>query len=180
VREKDIRNFGYLLIFLMIIVFYGLSQRSGEYVVEEVIDGDTIKLKSGERVSYIGIDTPELSGENGRPEFYAWEAKEANRKLVEGKRVRLEFDVERRDRYGRLLAYVYVDGLMVNEWLVANGYARVYTFPPNVRYENNFKKLELEAQRLGLGIWRDLTRKRSALQSAFWLNAGYCLVKALG
>jgi len=167
VREKNFRNFGYLLIFLMVIVFYGLSQHSGEYIVEEVIDGDTVKLRGGERVRYIGIDTPELKGKDGRPEFYAWEAKEANRKLVEGKKVKLEFDVEKRDRYGRLLAYVYVDGLMVNEWLVANGYARAVAFPPNVKYEEHFRKLEIEARELGLGIWRDITKKRSGMPERF-------------
>ncbi|MCD6156606.1 MAG: thermonuclease family protein [Candidatus Atribacteria bacterium] len=158
----------------MVIVFYGLSQHSTEYIVEEVIDGDTIKLKSGERVRYIGIDTPELKGKDGKPEFYAWEAKEANRKLVEGKKVKLEFDVEKRDRYGRLLAYVYVDGLMVNEWLVANGYARAVVFPPNVKYEEHFRRLEDEAQELGLGIWRDITKNAPACRSVF----GYMLVTA--
>ncbi|MEN3186534.1 MAG: thermonuclease family protein [Atribacterota bacterium] len=144
----------YLFIVLLFFIFYALSQRGGgTYVVVEVIDGDTIKLASGEKVRYIGVDTPELRSSRGKTEYYAEEAYRANRKLVGGKRVTLEFDVQKRDRYGRLLAYVYVDGLMVNEWLVANGYARVATFPPNVKYTERFRALEKEARRRQLGLW---------------------------
>lgn len=76
-------------------------------------------------------------------EQFAEEAFQANRKMVENRKVKLEFDVEQRDQYGRLLAYVYTeDGIMVNEWLVANGYAKTVVFPPNVRYVDRFKHLE--------------------------------------
>ncbi len=119
------------------------------FKVERVIDGDTIILQNGERVRYIGIDTPEMNP----LEYYAWEATVANLKLVEGKIVRLEFDVERRDRYKRLLAYVFVDTIFVNAWLIKEGYARTYFFPPNIRYKTLFLKLEKEAKSEGLGIW---------------------------
>ncbi len=136
-------------------LYYVLSQRTpGEYLVVKVIDGDTIELSSGEKVRYIGVDTPELHHPQKSVEYFAREAYEANRRLVEGKKVRLEFDVQKQDRYGRLLAYVYVDGIMVNEWLVANGYARVATFPPNVKYAERFLELEREARRLELGLWK--------------------------
>ncbi|MBC7217855.1 MAG: thermonuclease family protein [Candidatus Caldatribacterium sp.] len=148
-------SWGSILFFLILVLFYyTVSQRGpGEYIVARVIDGDTIELANGEKVRYIGINTPELHHPQKGVEYFAREAYEANRRMVEGKRVRLEFDVQRRDRYGRLLAYVYVDDIMVNEWLVANGYAQVATYPPNVRYAERFLKLEEEARRLGIGLW---------------------------
>ncbi len=83
------------------------------------------------------------------------EASEANRKLVDGKTVRLEFDVQQLDKYGRTLAYIYLeDGTFVNAWLVENGYAMVMTFPPNVKYEALFLRLQREAREEGRGLWR--------------------------
>ncbi len=148
-------SWGSILFFLLLLLFYyAVSQRTpGEYIVIRVIDGDTIELNTGEKVRYIGINAPELHHPQKGVEYFAREAYEANRRMVEGKRIRLEFDVEKRDRYGRLLAYVYVDDIMVNEWLVANGYAQVATFPPNVRYAERFRKLEAEARRLKIGLW---------------------------
>jgi micrococcal nuclease len=121
--------------------------------VARVIDGDTIVLESGERVRYIGIDTPESVHPRKSVEFMAREASEYNRALVDGKDVRLEYDVQRRDRYGRLLAYVFVDSLFVNYDLVASGYAQVSTYPPNVRYVDQFVSAQRWARELGLGLW---------------------------
>ncbi|MEN3203395.1 MAG: thermonuclease family protein [Atribacterota bacterium] len=148
-------SWGSILLFLILVLFYyTVSQRApGEYIVVRVIDGDTIELNTGEKVRYIGINTPELHHPQKGVEYFAREAYEANRRMVEGKRVRLEFDVQKRDRYGRLLAYVYVGDIMVNEWLVANGYAQVATYPPNVKYADRFRKLEEEARRLKIGLW---------------------------
>ncbi len=116
-----------------------------------VIDGDTIELSDGEHVRYIGIDTPEM-----RPvEAWAEAATEANRELVEGRIVRLELDVQERDRYGRLLAYVWVGDLLVNEELVRRGLAQVSTYPPNVRYERRFLAAQREARAAGCGLWSD-------------------------
>lgn len=145
----------YYLIIILFLFFYFQSEKEGTYLVTRVIDGDTIELSNGEKVRYIGVDTPELHHPQKEVEYYAREAYEANRRLVEGKRVRLELDVEERDRYGRILAYVYVDDLMVNEWLVANGYARVATFPPNVKYAERFLQLEREARQAKIGLWAD-------------------------
>lgn len=144
-----------ILLFLILVLFYyTVSQRTpGEYLVAKVIDGDTIELSSGEKVRYIGINTPELHHPQKGVEYFAREAYEANRRMVEGKRVRLEFDVQKRDRYGRLLAYVYAGDIMVNEWLVANGYAQAATYPPNVKYAERFRKLEEEARKLKIGLW---------------------------
>jgi len=128
--------------------------------VRRVIDGDTIQLLDGRLVRYIGIDTPEMRRRMGHrwiedPQPMAREATEANRRLVQGHRLRLEYDAQTYDRYGRLLAYVYVDGVMVNERLLADGYARVLRIPPDVRYEARFRQAAAEAKQAKRGLWRD-------------------------
>ncbi|QPM67115.1 thermonuclease family protein [Atribacter laminatus] len=144
-----------LLAVLIIFIMYNyFQQETGQYIVKTVIDGDTIELNDGEKVRYIGIDAPEFQSSKKNAEKFAEEAFQANRKIVENRKVKLEFDVEQRDQYGRLLAYVYTeDGIMVNEWLVANGYAKTVVFPPNVRYVDRFKNLEKEAQKQKIGLW---------------------------
>ncbi|OGK72953.1 hypothetical protein A2459_00335 [Candidatus Roizmanbacteria bacterium RIFOXYC2_FULL_41_10] len=112
-----------------------------------VIDGDTIELCGGERVRYIGIDTPE------RDECYFQEAKEANEKLVLNKKVKLTKDVSETDRYGRLLRYVYVGDLMVNRYLVRQGYAYASTYPPDVLYSQNLIKMQHQASLEKKGFW---------------------------
>ena len=126
--------------------------------VLRVIDGDTVELADGRKVRYIGIDTPEVrKRDNGHwvkaPDYFALEAMEANRRLVEGKPVELEYDVQPRDRYGRTLAYVYVDGVFVNAWLVEDGYARLMTIPPNVKYVDRFRQALAQAKQRGVGLW---------------------------
>ncbi len=127
--------------------------------VVRVIDGDTIRVCCvfGDRVTvrYVGVDTPETHHPMKGVDPYGMEAAEANRKLVDGKTVRLEFDVQQLDRYGRTLAYVYSeDGTFVNAWLVENGYAVVMTIPPNVKHQDLFLKLQREAREAGRGLWR--------------------------
>ena len=133
-----------------------LSVQEETYRVVRVVDGDTIEIEYQgrlEKVRYIGIDTPETVHPRRPVEAYGVEAAEANRQLVEGKRVRLEFDVQRRDRYGRLLAYVYAGDTMVNEWLVREGYAQVATYPPNLKYVDRFIAAQLSAREEGRGMW---------------------------
>jgi len=125
--------------------------QSGEFeaLCARVIDGDTIELADGEHVRYIGIDTPEM-----RPvEAWAEAATEANRELVGARMVRLEPDVQERDRYGRLLAYVWAGDMLVNEELLRRGFAQVSTYPPNVRYERRFLAAQREAREAGRGLW---------------------------
>jgi len=122
-------------------------------LVERVVDGDTIKLADGTRVRYIGIDTPETVRPNHPVEFMGHEASDFNRDLVEGKRVRLEYDVARRDKYGRTLAYVYLDTLFVNAELVRRGLARTLTIPPNDSFAALFERLSAEAGARGRGLW---------------------------
>lgn len=127
---------------------------SATAVVRRVVDGDTAVLADGERVRYIGLDTPELHHPRKPVQYYAREAAEFNRKLVEGKSVRLEFDVQRRDRYGRLLAYLFLeDGTFVNGELLRQGYAQLLTIPPNVKYADRFVELQREARQAKRGLW---------------------------
>ncbi len=123
-------------------------------VVQRVVDGDTVVLSTKERVRYIGIDTPELHHPRKPVEAYGREAKEFNRRLVEGKKVRLEFDLERYDKYHRLLAYVFLEnGTFVNAELLRQGYAQLLTIPPNVKYADLFVKFQKEAREAKRGLW---------------------------
>lgn len=126
-----------------------------EGTVTRVVDGDTIHVSVAgrrERVRYIGVDTPES---RGGAECFARAASALNARLVAGRRVRLTTDVERRDRYGRLLAYVHrlPDRLFVNGELVRRGYATVLTIPPNVARAVELARLQRTAQRAGRGLW---------------------------
>jgi micrococcal nuclease len=128
-----------------------------EGVVVRIVDGDTIHVQIGgrrEKVRYIGINTPEVHHPTKGAEPGGREASEQNRVLVTGKRIRLELDVQDRDRYGRLLAYVWVGDVMINAELVRRGYAQVMTIPPNVRYQALFLKLQRDAREAGRGLWR--------------------------
>ncbi len=128
-----------------------------EVTVARVTDGDTVRITpevDGEdRVRLIGVDAPETDSERG-PEPYGEEAGSFAQKSLEGRDVILEFDAERKDDYGRLLAYVYLpDGTMFNEMLLREGYAQVATFPPNTRYLNRFEEAQEEAREARRGIW---------------------------
>jgi len=118
-----------------------------------VVDGDTIKLAGGEKVRYIGVDTPETKHPYKPVQFFGHEASQFNRNLVGGERVTLEYDAGRRDRYNRLLAYVYVGDMFVNAELVAQGYAQTATYAPNVRYQELFLYLQKQAREAAKGLW---------------------------
>jgi micrococcal nuclease len=136
----------------------GRESGAREGQVVRVVDGDTVVVRLGgrdERVRYIGMDTPEEVKPGTPVQCYARRAAAANRRLVAGRRVRLVPDTEARDRYGRLLAYVYrqPDGLFVNAELVRRGYARPLTIPPNVAHEADFRRLAKRARAAGRGLW---------------------------
>jgi len=127
-----------------------------EGVVVHIVDGDTIHVRVGDRVEkvrYIGVNTPEVHHPRKGEEPGGREAAAVNRALVAGERVRLELDVQTRDRYGRLLAYVWRGETMVNAELVRRGYAQVMTVPPNVRHALLFVSLQREARSAGRGLW---------------------------
>jgi len=116
-------------------------------LVTSVIDGDTVELADGRRVRYLGIDTPE-SGE-----YYAEEATARNKELVEGKTVELQRGKRDQDEYGRLLRYVYIDGVFVNAELIVQGYATAYIFDPDDRYSQILVQLEQYAKMKNRGLW---------------------------
>jgi micrococcal nuclease len=127
--------------------------------VVRVIDGDTIRVQLGDAtttVRYIGVDTPESVKPNTPVQCFAKQASSFNRRLVEGRRVRLRFASERFDRYGRLLAYVYVagrPGRSVSATLIASGYGRMLAIPPNIAHVRVFSRLEEAARHRGTGLW---------------------------
>jgi micrococcal nuclease len=121
--------------------------------VVAVLDGDTIVISGGEKVRYAGLNTPETHHPDKLPEYCGQEAFEANRRLVAGKTVRLEFDEQRRDRYGRLLAYVYADHLFINAELIRLGYGQVSTYKDNQRYHEEFSRLQQSAIAARRGLW---------------------------
>jgi micrococcal nuclease len=130
--------------------------RSLGATVTRVVDGDTIEVAFGgetEDVRYIGIDTPESVAPDQPVECFGRRASALNARLVEGADVRLVFDAERRDRYGRLLAYVYVGDELVNAELVRRGLARTLTIPPNTRHADRFARLAQAAGNAGRGLW---------------------------
>ena len=124
-----------------------------QYKVKRVVDGDTIELENGQKVRYIGINTPETVDPRRPVQCFGIESSLANKKLVEGKAVTLEKDVSETDKYGRLLRYVYLGNVFVNEYLVRNGFAQVSSYPPDVKYQNIFLKAQQEARRIRLGLW---------------------------
>ncbi|OGY09231.1 MAG: hypothetical protein A2782_01785 [Candidatus Blackburnbacteria bacterium RIFCSPHIGHO2_01_FULL_43_15b] len=121
--------------------------------VTRVIDGDTIEIEGGFRVRYIGIDTPETVKLNTPEQCFGEEASDKNKELVGGKKVTLEKDVSETDKYGRLLRYVWVGDMFVNDYLVRNGYAHVSTYPPDVKYQSQFATAQKEAQEENRGLW---------------------------
>jgi micrococcal nuclease len=129
---------------------------SAEAFVARVVDGDTIEVRIGGRledVRYIGVDTPETVKPDTPVQCFGPRASSYNHALVERRRVRLLFGVERHDVYGRLLAYVYLGHRFVNAMLVRRGLARSLTIPPNDRFAPLFRRLELHAARAGRGLW---------------------------
>ena len=150
------------LFFLCLFFAFGcagnIPDSNKEYRVREVIDGDTIELDNGQMVRYIGIDTPETRKRQGdswvyAPEPYAEKAKEFNRQLVEGKGLRLEFDVQKKDKYNRLLAYCFVGDTFVNSRILEEGLAVLYTLAPNVKYADMLVKIQQEARQNNRGLW---------------------------
>jgi len=139
-----------LAIILILIPLYACTSAPEITTVTRVIDGDTIIIGTGQRVRYIGIDTPETHPEQ---EAYGMEAWQANRKLVAGKKVRLEKDVSDTDRYGRLLRYVYVDETLVNAELARLGLAEAKAYPPDTKYQDLLEQMEEEARQAGRGMW---------------------------
>jgi len=162
VNKKHIKSFIIILIALFISYFYpvNLYKNSKNITVSRVIDGDTIELNTGEKLRYIGIDTPEINfGKD--PECFAIQAKEFNKKLVENKVVKIEKDVSEKDKFGRLLRYVYVENesttstIFINDYLVRQGYAIVSTYPPDIAHIEDLLTAQQEARENNRGMWKN-------------------------
>ncbi len=166
----------YLLLFLLIFflnTIFRTNQNSkksaaatqpAEFaVVKKVIDGDTIELASGQKVRYIGIDTPEFNYSQKNSPCFGEEAKNSNQQLVAGKTVKLEKDISEADKYGRLLRYVFLpdlnhassSGLFVNQYLVEEGDAYAAAFPPDIKYADLFRQKQQEAKINNKGLWKN-------------------------
>lgn len=138
----------------------GCSKESGPPVggtAAEVKDGDTIVLTDGRKVRYLGIDTSEMGSTDPKELEFARQATQANAELVQGAKLRLEYDAERYDQFNRVLAYVFLpDGRMVNTELVRRGLARVLLKPPNLRFREELVQAQRQAIKDRLGLWQEL------------------------
>lgn len=125
--------------------------------VVRVIDGDTIEVDLGEgnikTVRYIGIDTPETVDPRKPVQCYGKEASAKNKELVGNGTVGLEKDISETDKYGRLLRYVYMGDLFINQVLVAEGYAHSSSYPPDIKYQDKFRQAEQKARAENKGLW---------------------------
>lgn len=121
--------------------------------VTRVIDGDTIEIDGGEKVRYIGIDTPETMDPRKPVQCFGVESSKKNKELVEGKTVRLEKDITDRDKYNRLLRYVWLDDTLINLALVKGGFAYSYSYPPDIKYQDKFVTAQKEARETKVGLW---------------------------
>ena len=143
---------------LFLVIYLGCSPASHQEVqwrrVVRVVDGDTLLLDRNERVRLIGVDTPETVDPRRPVEWFGKEASAFTKRMVEGKKVRLEYDQDRKDRFGRTLAYVYLeDGTFLNAEIVKQGYGHAYTQFP-FKYLEEFRGYERQAREAQRGLWK--------------------------
>ena len=137
-------------------------------LVKRVIDGDTVELENGGKVRYIGIDTPETLDPRKPVQCFGKNASAKNKELVEGKPVWLVKDVTDKDKYGRLLRYVYLgdpaqeSSMFVNLELVKQGFAHSYTYPPDIKYQDLFISAQTEARENQRGLWASCPTKQNS------------------
>ncbi len=144
----------------VLLALIGQSFAEQWFTVKWVDDGDTIVLENKEKIRYLGMNTPEIAHPDKSAEHYGPEAAQFNKKLVLSKKVRLEFDTEKQDQYGRTLAYVFLeDGTMVNSKLVEEGYAHVLTGKSKGRYDLILLKKQQAAMDAGKGMWKNWKEK---------------------
>jgi micrococcal nuclease len=155
----------YFLLLVCMLLLAGCQEKTAssntgrqQATVERIVDGDTLEIQLNgkkEKLRLIGIDTPETKKPGTPVMYYGKEASDYTKKRLEKKTVELEWDVDKEDPYNRLLAYVWIEGEMFNRTLLREGYARIATFPPNVKYVESFKKDQEEARQKGKGLWKD-------------------------
>ena len=156
-------------ILLILLIFGFLFSANQSIKLLKIYDGDTILISLNgkqERIRFTGINTPEIAHPRYHKigEFFGKEAKNHLKRILKKHQIiRLEFDVNKRDKYQRLLAYIFLDnGKMLNELMVEDGYAYTYNFPPNIKYKNLFSKAETYAQFNHLGLWKNRVKRISA------------------
>ena len=139
----------------LLVFSLALSQEAWRTCIA-VIDGDTIVLDGNERVRLIGVDTPETKDPRKPVQHFGKEAYAFTKKLVEGLKVRLDYDLNKKDKYGRTLAYVYLeDGTFLNAEIIRKGYGFAYRHFL-FKYYDDFKEYEREAREKGIGLWADV------------------------
>jgi micrococcal nuclease len=145
----------FIFVIPALILFFLLSTSYADiYKVKRVIDGDTLLLINGERVRLIGVDTPETKHPQKPVQYFGIEAYKFTKQMAEGKVVKLEYDWQRRDRYRRLLAYVYLmDGTFLNAEIIKQGYGFAYTRYP-FKYMEEFRLYQREAREKKRGLWK--------------------------
>ena len=154
-QHPQIRTARILFFLLVILLLSAACSHAQSLICTRVVDGDTIILSNGEKLRLIGVDTPETKRPNTPVEYYGKEASEFTKKMVEGKTVRLEYDWQQRDKYGRLLAYVYLkDGIFLNAEIIKQGYGHAYTRFP-FKYLDQFREYEKDAREAKRGLWTD-------------------------
>ena len=148
------RKFFIFVIPALILLFLLSTSHAEIYKVKRVIDGDTLLLINGERVRLIGVDTPETKHPQKPVQYFGIEAYKFTKQMAEGKVVKLEYDWQRRDRYRRLLAYVYLmDGTFLNAEIIKQGYGFAYTRYP-FKYMEEFRLYQREAREKKRGLWK--------------------------
>ncbi len=159
-RALSCRKFIAIYLFILFSLLVGCSTTSGvgeKTIVTYVVDGDTLDLiinNKEERVRLLLVDTPETKHPSKPVQPFGPEASQFAKDTLEGKEVTIELDISERDKYGRLLAYVWIDGKMFNEMLLEQGLARVaYVYAPNTKYVDQFYEIQKQAQKQGIGIW---------------------------
>jgi endonuclease YncB( thermonuclease family) len=159
------KTYKYVRLALSIMFFLltaGYSSAQTWYTVKWVNDGDTIVLTNGWRVRYIGIDAPEIDHESQKAQPYGYKARSFNQTVVLSQKIRLEFDRERHDRYGRLLAYIFLaDGSFLNSRMLENGLAFYLYRRPNVKYDKRLLKAQRDGMKAQKGLWCNWKEEKS-------------------
>ena len=162
--------FGLIVLFLYIVWVFSINGCGGNEfnealgatepcgsptgLVVRILDGDTVELKDGRKIRYLHVDTPEISrSESKESDCFGDEAKKLNTELVLNKTIDLEYDLNCYDRFSRTLAFVSVDGRMINKILIERGYGELMIILPNNKYEEEFEALQEEARETRAGIW---------------------------
>ena len=146
--KKHFAIFVVVILFFVSFGFYLENEKSTTVTIARVMDGDTVELANGKRIRLLGIDAPE------KGKFFYYSSKNKLEELIEGKRVSLEKDVTNKDSFGRLLRYIFIDDVFVNEEMVRSGYATVYIVNPDTKYSDRLLEAEDEARTSKSGVWK--------------------------